>query len=191
MYHYNLNNVNFTAVPIIHFIDSHLIHNNGSSPHLHHTTIFYPPRHSRLHQSTLQKCTINSRLPQPNFLNNFCFLDLSTLHGQWTCCWVRKNPITLKMFTWYAVVFTHLSPWPLLVWYKCILGIFLQKKNWCLKKGSFYVNTTGGSKRPTELLQIAWEYLWHLKWGNVVVEMVVDQMIDKRDGISESRSGGC
>ena len=128
MYHYNLNNVNITAVPIIHLINSHLIHSNGSSPHLHLTTIFYPPFHSRLHQSTLQKCTINSRLPQPNFLNNFCFLDLSTLHGQWTCCWMRKNPITLKKFTWYAVVFTHLSPWPLLVWYKCILGIFLQKK---------------------------------------------------------------
>ena len=98
MYHYNLNNVNFTAVPIIHFIDSHLIHNNGSSPHLHHATIFYPlcSRCHVLHQSTLQKCTINSRLPQPNFLNDFGFWDLSTLHGQWTCCWVRKNPITLK-----------------------------------------------------------------------------------------------
>ena len=90
MYHYNLNNVNFTAVPIIHFIDSHLIHNNGSSPHLHHATIFYPLSSSRLHQSTLQKCTINSRLPQPNFLNDFGFLDLSSLFGQWTYCWVRK-----------------------------------------------------------------------------------------------------
>ena len=106
MYHFNLNNVNFTAVPIIHFIDSHLIHNNGSSPHLHHTTIFYPP-YSRLHQSTLQKCTINSRLPQQNFLNDFGFLDLSSLHGQWTCCWVRKNPITLKK----SVPPVYFGPW--------------------------------------------------------------------------------
>ena len=50
MYHYNLNNVNFTAVPIIYIWETvNFIHNNGNPPHLHHATIFYPYDHSRCH----------------------------------------------------------------------------------------------------------------------------------------------
>ena len=33
--------------------------------------------------------------------------------------------------------------------------------------------------RPTELLQVAWEFLWHLKWSEVLLGKVVDQVIDK------------
>ena len=39
MYHYNLNNVNFIAVPIIHLIDSQLIHNDSPST----ISLFFTP----------------------------------------------------------------------------------------------------------------------------------------------------
>ena len=42
------------------------------------------------------------------------------------------------------------------------------------------MNTTGGSNRPTELLQTVLKYSWNLGWGDVVVEMVVDQVLDKK-----------
>ena len=42
------------------------------------------------------------------------------------------------------------------------------------------MNTTGGSNRPTELLQTVLKYSWHLGWCDVVVEMEVDQVVDKK-----------
>ena len=51
------------------------------------------------------------------------------------------------------------------------------------------MNTTGDPSRPTELLQIACQYLWHLRWGEVVVGMVVDQLRDK-DGEKAAYKAG-
>ena len=41
------------------------------------------------------------------------------------------------------------------------------------------MNTTGGSNRPSELLQTVLKYSWHLGWGDVVVGQVMDKKVDE------------